>query len=731
MEMKSLQLFAATHRQLHQFQLDHRLRKFLSRKLAFTLKLARKITNDHFIDLSSLIPVVTGGFAPPLKGAQILFIICAIMFLTLLLLGLGVSYYCLSRRTIPVVRRLPMSIGSGSEITKLSSSTYGQVPVLEGLKAPHIIPRAHAIVGAVPSSSSDDTLLIPSDYPSESHSEVEIDTRSLPGSSNGSYENQAYVQDNSSIYSEHYGHTQEFQASNAIAQQLLVSRLPIAVKEPSPTFDVQVRVKRPAPQAPLSSFSSDTESLGTSVMDRNNLSTIMESHEDRESVITIDSLPQDVAHSHFTYVPELHPAPKHAEPPPLTTTVSKLYREKTEQWTEDYPDSVPPRSIPETSIVSTDTRHDMHSISEMMETSHLYQREPPYQREPQYQPTVHPDEEVELLSEPPIIAKKPEITSHLVDDVFLRTITEKTTIEDIEKYKRMVTEYKAKPAPNPTWDVTIRNYPTQDRPQWEDFSDISSAPSTQIEPIKYTMPPQTYIDETGAKLTSPELVGNMKPIEIPPEDKAVPNWDVLIRILENQEEETTQPIETIPDDTSSTHSQTHQHVLQRHISYDDKIKWRDIITTESTLRTMLTEAVVREDFERIRSDTRYETIFEPQTWDVIIRILAPPDDVELRMPKRNRKKEPWDTRSRRSSLPTLYEYDSDGGSSVRTIPQEMLPTGSSNTYQYPPQSRRTSRSSYNAEHVDMRSMSEVMVDFGRIRPESDNVSDVSSFYPNR
>lgn len=648
------------------------------------------------------------------------------MFLTLLLLGLGVSYYCLSRRTIPVVRRLPMSIGSGSEITKLSSSTYGNIPPFEGLK----IPRAHAVVAAAPSSSSsDDNPLIPSDYPSESQSEVEIDTRSLPASSAGSYENRAYVQENSSIYSEHYGHTQEFQAANAVAQPLYSTRLPIAAKEPSPTFDVQVRVKRAAPQPPLSSFSSDTESLATSVMERNNLSTIMETHEDRESVMTIDSLPQDVAHSQFTYVPELHPAPLHTEQPPRITNVSKSYEQTTheESWDDypDYPDSVPaPRSIPETrSIVSTETRNDLHSVSEMMETSHLYQRQPPERI------VSMPLEEVERLAEPPIIAKKPEITSHLVDDVFLRTITEKTTIEDIEKYKRMVTEYKAKPTVNPTFDVTIRNYPNQDRPQWEDFSDVSSisAVPTTSEPPKYIGPPTTYIDESGEKLTSPELVGNMKPIEIPPEDKAVPNWDVLIRVLEQQEEEEAPPIETIVDDVSSTHSQhTREHILQRQISYDDKIKWRDIITTKSTLRTMLTEAVVREDFERIRSDTRYETLFEPQTWDVLIRILAPPDDVELRLPKRKGKKEPWDTRSRRSSLPTLYEYDSDGGSSVRTIPQDMLPTGSANTYQYPPQSRRTSRSSYNA---DMRSMTEVMVDFAR--PESDNISDVSSYYPNR
>lgn len=676
----------------------------------------------YFLNFHSL--VASPAQVAPLKGAQILFIICAIMFLTLLLLGLAVSYYCLSRRTIPVVRRLPMSIGSGSEITKLSSSTYGNMPPFEGLK----IPRAHAVVAAAPSaSSSDDNPLIPSDYPSESQSEVEIDTRSLPGSSAGSYENRAYVQENSSIYSEHYGHTQEFQAANAVAQPLYSTRLPVAAKEPSPTFDVQVRVKRAAPTPPpLSSFSSDTESLATSLMDRNNLSTIMETHEDRESVMTIDSLPQDVAHSQFTYVPELHPAPLHAEQPPRITTISKSYEQMTheESW-DDYPDSVPaPRSIPETrSIVSTETRNDLHSVSEMVETSHLYQRQPPE--------TIvsMPIEEVERLAEPPIVAKKPEITSHLVDDVFLRTITEKTTIEDIEKYKRMVTEYKAKPPVKPTFDVTIRNYPNQDRPQWEDFSDVSSISTvpTTSEPPKYSGPPPTYIDESGAKLTSPELVGNMKPIEIPPEDKAVPNWDVLIRVLEQQEEEEAPPIETIVDDVSSTYSQhAHEHILQRQISYDDKIKWRDIITTESTLRTMLTEAVVREDFERIRSDTRYETLFEPRTWDVLIRILAPPDDVELRLPKRKGKKEPWDTRSRRSSLPTLYEYDSDGGSSVRTIPQDMLPTGSANTYQYPPQSRRTSRSSYNA---DMRSMTEVMVNFAR--PESDNISDVSSYYPNR
>lgn len=63
---------------------------------------------------------------PPLKGFQILLIICGILFLSLLLLGLGCSYYCLRRRAVPAITRHPFSsIGTDSEITKLSGSSIG------------------------------------------------------------------------------------------------------------------------------------------------------------------------------------------------------------------------------------------------------------------------------------------------------------------------------------------------------------------------------------------------------------------------------------------------------------------------------------------------------------------------------------------------------------------------------------------------------------------------------
>ncbi|XP_016995252.2 uncharacterized protein pot [Drosophila takahashii] len=694
-------------------------------------------------------PIATSSvLQPPLKSIQILMIICAIMFLTLLLLGLAVSYYCLRSRSIPVVRRLPMSMGSGSEITKLSGSSVGNISAFEGVK----IPRAHAALQAVYSSSaSSEGALIPSDYPSESHSEIEeIDTRSLPFSSAGSFENRAFVHETSSIYSDHYAPAQEMPLANAVISSSSMTRHSIPLQEAvaigavvdSPKFDVQVRVKK-SPPPPPSPVTSDTESVATLRPDRNNLSTIMEAYEDRESVLTMDSMPPQVEtmHSQFTYVPELHPAPQMV--PPMVTPVEPKFSVYTrthhevvdgrpETWS-DYTDGRAPSEITDLASEVPDT---------MVDTMHYYEDE-----------VVTPAPALPLA--PPLV------TSHTVDDVYLRTVTEKKTIEDIESHKRRVTEYKSKPRaplpppaptqaiPDPKFDVRVRNYPSDREQQlWENFSDISSASGLTLTPkmerselsLPPPIPPQ--IHDNKLKLTSPELVGNMKPIEVPPQDKDVPNWDVLIRILE--EPEMSEVGTNIHDDVSSVHT---THNLQ--LSYDDRAKWKEIITTQSSLRTMLTEAVVREDFERIRQDTRYEHVFEPQTWDVIIRILAPPSDddpdVEMRgMPKGSRGKkqspQPWDTRSRRSSLPTLYEYDSDGGSSVRTIrndPGMILVHGGPGTSGTGPggpfnlqRSRRSSRTSYQTDHNDFRSMSEVTVDFGRPQMDAhpDNVSDASSYY---
>lgn len=121
-----------------------------------------------------------------LSEVELLLIICALLFLTLLLLGIGIAYYCLKRRNIKVVRkRKVLSLGPGSEITKLSHST-----IFDQVK----IPRATA-----QSSSGSEPLVpsIPSDYPSESPSSDErrsvISEESTIRHDHFQYQNSAFV----------------------------------------------------------------------------------------------------------------------------------------------------------------------------------------------------------------------------------------------------------------------------------------------------------------------------------------------------------------------------------------------------------------------------------------------------------------------------------------------------------------------------------------------------------
>ncbi|KAI8429494.1 hypothetical protein MSG28_000129 [Choristoneura fumiferana] len=137
------------------------------------------------------------------------------------------------------------------------------------------------------------------------------------------------------------------------------------------------------------------------------------------------------------------------------------------------------------------------------------------------------------------------------------------------------------------------------------------------------------------------------------------------------------------------------------LTREERLRWREVITHESTLRRELARSSTREEFSRVAHDHRFAPLYTPHKWEVIIRILAPPPE----KPKnRYRKKSDWDSRSRRSSLPTLYEYDSDA-TSLR-------------------EPGRSRRSSYRSDHVDMRSMSEMMVDYAR--EEADSHSEVSA-----
>ena len=91
----------------------------------------------------------------PLRELEVLLIICAIIFMALMLLGIGCSYYCLKKRNIKVVRRRPQST-LGSDITKASEPPS----LFTGLKLPRVVP--------LPASGSEEmTESIKTDFPSD------------------------------------------------------------------------------------------------------------------------------------------------------------------------------------------------------------------------------------------------------------------------------------------------------------------------------------------------------------------------------------------------------------------------------------------------------------------------------------------------------------------------------------------------------------------------------------
>jgi len=66
-------------------------------------------------------------------------------------------------------------------------------------------------------------------------------------------------------------------------------------------------------------------------------------------------------------------------------------------------------------------------------------------------------------------------------------------------------------------------------------------------------------------------------------------------------------------------------------SEDDKQKWRDIVTHDTTFRTTIESAQTVEDIEQavhqMRYVSKYEKMFEPHKWDVIVRVLRGPGSV--------------------------------------------------------------------------------------------------------
>merc|ERR1719447_727299 len=143
-------------------------------------------------------------------------------------------------------------------------------------------------------------------------------------------------------------------------------------------------------------------------------------------------------------------------------------------------------------------------------------------------------------------------------------------------------------------------------------------------------------------------------------------FDVLIRVLDAP-----------PPGGSASASDKDD--LTSIFSEDDKQRWRDIVTHDSTFRTMIESAETTEEVtnavSQIRYVSKYEKMFEPHKWDVIVRVLkAPPSthpskSVSSRSTKSNRTSKSGTEYDLRSMTETTVDFgarrsDFESGSSV-------------------------------------------------------------------
>merc|ERR1711962_1750997 len=504
----------------------------------------------------------------PLREFEILLIVCAIIFLALMLLGIGCSYYCLKKRNIRVIRRRPAST-IGSEVTRISDPPS----MFEGLK----IPRAHA---TDTSGSEELTESVHTDYGSDVASVVS-------------------VEEFQSAYSDLGGEVEE----NVVYPDLH--------EPPLPAFDIKMRMKKKAKSlTPVSSRASSVTEEMLAAQERY-LTTILERTE-TNTMETLERVRKSKA--------ELGPPPVHAR-------LRAPHREKGMTSRESDSES-------QYSHDNLDTDHNLtEDEREMAQAASSYTRKA-------------------------MVASEALTSAKLVESVQVRE-SEMVTRREEEVRQRQHAAQQAKHG----FDVTLR---TSEAAQLgysdEDTLSMSEYPGQEpIEPV--------FIQRGGAHY-SQHTAHSSQQVEQHMSSHAAHNvskFDVLIRVLDAP-----------PPGASGGHS-TDRDDLTSVFSEDDKQKWRDIVTHDTTFRTMIEAAQTTEEVEmavnQMRYTTTYEKICEPHKWDVIVRVLKAPGSI------------------------------SDKSASSKSM----------STY-------RTSKS---GTEYDLRSVAETTVDFGVRRSEFDSGSSVS------
>jgi len=519
----------------------------------------------------------------PLREFEILLIICAIVFLALLLLGIGCSYYCLKKRNIRVIRRRPVST-IGSEVTRISDPPS----MFEGLK----IPRAHAMDT---SGSEEMTESVHTDYGS--------DVTSI-----------ATVEEFQSAYSDLGGEVDE----NIVYPDLH--------EPPLPAFDIKMRMKKSAKSmTPMSSRASSVTEEMLAAQEQF-LTTILERTETNTKE-TLERVRKSKA--------DMGPPPVHAR---------LRVQHKAESVTGRESDS-------ETSQYSHDPLGTDHDLTEdELGPSSL---------------EMHRSSRVALVSSEQLQSAR------LVESVQTRESEFVSRRE--EEIRQRIAAHK-----NATgFDVTVRTLDREGGLYSEDDTASMSEYTTQepIEPILIdrrgysSRQDMSQVDMFSRQDVSSNQYRQEHNISSINAARQVSKFDVLIRVLDAP----------APGASATTSDRDD---LTSVFSEDDKQRWRDIVTYDTEFRTMIESArsvqEVTNAVSQIRYVSKYEKMFEPHKWDVIVRVLQAPGSV------------------------------TDKSVSSRST-----------------KSTKSNRTSKSGTEYDLRSMAETTVDFGVRRSDFESGSSVS------
>merc|ERR1712112_435682 len=120
--------------------------------------------------------------------------------------------------------------------------------------------------------------------------------------------------------------------------------------------------------------------------------------------------------------------------------------------------------------------------------------------------------------------------------------------------------------------------------------------------------------------------------------RQISKFDVLIRVLDAP-----------PPGASGGASVSEKDDMTSVFSEDDRQRWRDIVTHDSTFRTMIESAQTTEEVtnavSQIRYVSKYEKMFEPHKWDVIVRVLKAPGSISGKSFRTSKSGTEYDLRS--------------------------------------------------------------------------------------